>query len=477
MGFFDKIRSFIMNIFVKDDIKNKVGVNPQISDGMLSEIEAWRSIYGLAPIWKKTEFDKTISFAKTVCRDITSKVTVEATITTGDNDIDKDLKKITDELPIEFEKAIALGGAVARPYFNVDTKKIEVQWYSADRIVPLEWQGKELVSVSLMDFVVVNQTENKVYCKVESHIWNNGETTITSKAYKWEGERLGVPVPLDTVKEWENISTEPIVIKNLKHPLFTYMKTPLANNIDGSNIGISIFANAVDLIEAIDKTVSSMDWERVGGESKVFVSDSMIPMKKRADGQYTEDLSVFERKLYKKLDGGIENGSRLFEVSAPSLRFDQYSVYLNTLIALACKNMALDSKSFLVDKLGMPVTAEQILSEKNETYTTVLFLQNNMLTPALYKILDNIRALEILYSVSPILPENEEISISYGDSVMEDETTERKNAMSEVQAGVRSKLSYLMDFRNLTEEEAQKELERIKAEAPVIDMFGTEEGF
>ena len=478
MGLFSRIKEFFRNMFInKDDIKRVTGINPQIGTGMLAEIELWRDIYSNTPPWKEREkFDKTTGFAKTVCRDIAAKTTVEAQIATGNDEVDASLKPFLDGLTDKVEKTLALGASIARPYYDADKRHIAVTWYPADRIVPLAWQGEVLVSVALLDFVTLVEQEGKTYVKVETHVWSNGTETITSKAYQWTSNSFGSEVPLDTVIEWSMITPEPIIINGLKHPLFTYMKTPIANNIDGSYIGLSLFANAIDQLEELDKNFSAMCWERWAGESRVYVSDSMIPQKKNEDGQFVDDLSEVDRRLFKKMEGDI-NSERLFEVVTPSLRFEQYVSEADSIIALACKNMALDAKAFLVDRQGNPVTAEQILSEKNETYTTILNLQNNMLIPALYHVLDNIRAMEILYNVTPRLPErNDDISVTFGDSVMLDENTEKKMAIEEVTKGVRSKLSYLMDYRGMTEEEATIELERIKADTPIVDYFGQGEG-
>lgn len=462
----------------KDEIKRVTGINPQIGTGMMSEIEMWRDIYAGNPPWKKSDkFDKTTGFAKTVCRDIATKTTVEAQIETGSDDVDATLKPFLDSLPDKVEKTLALGSSVARPFYDADRKEIAVTWYPADRVIPLAWQGEILVSVALLDFVTLVEQEGKTFVKVETHVWSNGTETITSKAYRWTSNSFGSEVPLSTVLEWASITPEPIVITGLKHPLFSYMKTPIANNIDGSYIGLSLFANAIDQLEELDKNFSAMCWERWAGESRVYIADSMIPQKLDENGKYVDDLNEVDRRLFKKLEGDIE-GQRLFEVTTPALRFDQFTTEADGIISMACKNMALDSKAFLVDRQGNPVTAEQILSEKNETYTTILSLQKNMLIPTMYHVLDNIRAMQKLYNVSPRLPEdNADISISFGDSVMIDENTEKKFAIDEVSKGVRSKLSYLMEYRGMTEEEAMVELERIKADAPVVDYFDNNEGF
>lgn len=480
MNFFTRIKEFFRTMFVnRDEIKKITGVPPQISSGMIDQIELWRDIYAGTPPWKKDDqFDKTMGFAKTVCRDIATKATVEATIETGNEELNAAFQPFMDNLTDKVEKTLALGASVARPFYDAEKKTVAVTWYPADRVVPLAWQGETLVSVALLDFVTLAEQEGKTFVKVESHIWQNRTETITSTAHRWESGSIGAQVSLETVAEWAQITPEPIVITNLNHPLFTYMKTPIANNIDGSYIGLSLYANAIDQLEELDKNFSAMAWERWAGESRVFVSDSMIPQKRDSSGKFVDDLDAFDKKLYKKLEGGIEQGNQLFEVTTPALRFDQYVSEANSLIAMACKNMALDAKAFLVDRQGNPVTAEQILSEKNETYTTILSLQRNMILPALYHMLDNVRAMEKLYSVSPRLPEkNDDIALTFGDSVMLDENTEKKMAMDEVNRGVRSKLSYLMDYRGMTEEEAQKELELIRAETPTVDFFGQGEGF
>ena len=96
--------------------------------------------------------------------------------------------------------------------------------------------------------------------------------------------------------------------------------------------------------------------------------------------------------------------------------------------------------------------------------------------PAIRHILSSIRALEILYSTSERLPDDDAITISFGDSIMLDEDTERERAIQEVEKGLRSKLDYLMNFRGMSEEEARHEIEQINAEAPTYDYFGTGDG-
>ena len=299
--------------------------------------------------------------------------------------------------------------------------------------------------------------------------------TITTKAFSYNGGTLGEEVPLSTVPQWAEL-TPKITIQNLGHPLFVYMKTPFTNNLDMSPVGISFFANAIDQLEEIDRTFSTMTWEREATKAKAFVDESMLPVKYDSGGNLVDDLSAFDRKFYKKL-AGRETAENLFELETPAPRLASYKDHMQAVLSYACTIMQLSSNSYTTDAGGMPTTAKQVLSEDKRTYNTVLGIQNKMIIPALHSLLSSIRALQTLYNVSPRLPESDDdITIRFGDSIMIDEETERQQALSEVKDKVRSKLSYLMEYRGLSEEEARKELEEINNEEPSYDYFGNGTG-
>ena len=463
-------------------IKRATGLVPALSTDMMRLIEAWRDIYSGHPSWLRDEtWDKTTSFAKVVCQDIAGKACNEFEISTEDETLNAEIMRtISAVLPEKVEAALALGAIAPRPYFDTETKSIAVDWYTADRIIPIAWDAGELISAILLDYAYVDKEHT--YIKLETHqlkhvVTEKEETeniyTITSKAYRYDGGTLGQEVTLSTVPQWANITTE-VTIRNLEHPLFVYMKTPVANNFDLSPVGISFFANAIDQLEELDETFSSMAWEREATKAKAFVDESMIPMK-NVDGKIVEDLSAFDRRYYRKL-AGRETSTDLFEVSTPEPRLSAYKDHMQAVISYACTIMQLSSNSYTTDAGGLPTTAKQVLSEDKRTYNTVLGIQNKMIVPGLKALLGAIRALQTLYKISPVLPEDDDITIKFGDSVMIDEETERQLALTEVEKGVRSKLSYLIEYRGLSEEEAEKELEAINAEAPTYDYFGTGEG-
>ena len=479
MGFFSKIKEWVMGLFRKEDYRRLTNIQPQIGDGMMSAINEWRDIYAGNPPWLDEEkCPKTIGFAQTVCSDIASKAVCEVEASSGSDDADKVLKELLHGLRGEVEEMLAKGAVVARPYYDPDSRKVRVAWYPAERVVPLVWEAGRLMSACLLDFSRGDtaQTANMTYCKVEAHVWSAGTDTITVKAFQWNGSSLGNEVSLATVGAWADIEGGPIEVRNLQGPLFSYIKTPVKNFMDGSPVGVSIYASALDVLEEMDNTWNDASWEREAGKAKAFVDESMIPQK-IVDGKVVDEIDAFGRKYFKKLAGSGDSSSKLFEVHNPQMRLMQYQEYMDKLTVLACKKMHLDAKAYTVSVQGAPATAQQILTEKNDTYTTILDLQNNSILPGIKELFRIASDIQYLYGVREgVIPSVDEITVTFGDSVMVDEETEKKTAQTECQIGLRSKLSYLMQYRNMSEEEALKEIERIKAEAPTVDYFGLGEG-
>lgn len=470
-----------MNFLFGDDvaIRRATGLVPALSVDMMRQIEAWRAIYGGTPPWiQDCMWDKGTNFAKVVCQDIAGKACNEFEISTGDDALDSEIMRtISKVLPERVEEALALGAVAPRPYYDPETGTIAIDWYTADRIIPVAWDAGELISAILVDYASVDRDHS--YIKLETHQLRKGAPsnlyTITSKAFTYNGGSLGAEVSLATVPQWAGITPE-VEIQNLEHPLFAYMKTPFANNLDLTPTGISFFANAIDQLEEIDRTFSSMAWEREATKAKVFVDESMIPMMYDSDGNLVDDLSAFDRKYYKKL-AGRETADNLLEISTPAPRLAAYKDHMQAVLSYACTVMQLSSNAYTTDAGGLPTTAKQVLSEDKRTYNTVMGIQNKMIIPALHALLSSIRALQTLYGLSPRLPESDDdITIKFGDSVMIDEETERQQALTEVRDKVRSKLSYLMEYRGLSEEEARKELEEITSEEPSYDFFGDDKG-
>ena len=472
----EKLRGWVMSILPVQDIFKQMGVSPQSSDGMPQLVEVWRTTYQGNPPYLKSD-DKSLHFPTVISRDLAKKSIGELTVVAslpsgGERSVNhEDTQRIIDKeiLPYlrdQVEYGLAMGGVVARPWF--DGKRVRIGWYTADMALPIAWDGKDLTGVVLIDRITKKIADRKTYyTKLEAIKPFDGGWIITTKLYRSEAEAsLGTWVPLTAIPQWEDISPEVVITGNVCP--FAYMATPWANNKDlGSPQGTSIFANAMDgCLEELDRTYTNLSWEIEAGKSKVFIDDSMVAIDPKTG---KDQLDPLERKLYRKVSS-IE-GKDLIEPYSPELRIDQFNAALKTQLSIACMLCHLDSGAYVYDQAANAITATEVRTKQQQTYGTIVDVQDQMISPFITDLVDSFRAIQILYKLGGMIPLDIIIGIDYGDSVLVDEETDRTNAQSEVTAGLRSKLSYLMEYRGMNEVEALKEIERIKAETPVITSF------
>jgi A118 family predicted phage portal protein len=470
-----------MSLLPTKDIFKQMGVSPQYSASMPTLIESWRDAYQGNPSWIGTN-DKSLGFPTVVCWDIAKKAIGEleigASLPTpeGQKNIAHEAteelikRRIKPFLRSQVEYALAMGGVVARPWYDQDAKKVRVGWYTADMALPTAWDGKKLTGVVLIDRIVREKDGSKtIYTKLESIQPNQSGWTISTKLYKSTTEgQLGTEVPLATITQWAEITPEVPILGDVCP--FTYMATPWANNQDfNSAQGTSLFRDAMDKLQELDRTYTNLCWEVESGKAAVFVDDSMIevdPLDPTKD-----KLGPLERRLYRKLSS--TEGKDLLEPYSPPLRVEQLNAALKTQLSIICMACHLDVGAYVYDQAAQAVTATEVRTKQQQTYGTIVDIQDQMIRPFVSELVDNIRALQMLYidDANAWIPEDILLGFDFGDSILVDEQSDRANAQVEVATGLRSKLAYLMDYRGMTDTEALAEIERIKAETPVVSGF------
>lgn len=492
MGIFANIRNFFTGLLRSKAVAEAMQTKFKYPEDMLGRIAVWQSLYMGESVDGLPCEDEPLGLSAMIANDITKKAMSELRIGVsfgGASDYDIGLFDDDDMITLreQVEYAIAMGGVLMRPI--VRDGKVVQEWYTQDRIIPTDWDRRMMTGVTLVDFYNKKESNGSLvtYAKLESHGYGteDGRYHIRTKVFKdfrYTASQTGVgadgwvgrEVPLYEVPEWADITPD-IIIENPQVPTFVYIGTPFSNNkVFNVPLGVSIFKDAVPWIMEFERAFTSAKYENRHGRSKIFVSDSMIPTRllRSANGGKAvpiDDLSALDSEIYKKLQ--TESGNDLFEQWAPQLRFDSFEKYMNFLLHMVCLTSGLDPSQYVFDEKVYAVTAREVISKQQKTYATICDLQRYMITPAITHIVDCIRQLQYLYGL-PAIPEGIEIACDYGDSILVDEQAERENALLECNSGLRSKLSYIMTQRNLTEEEALKEIERIeeerKASMPVI---------
>ena len=138
-----------------------------------------------------------------------------------------------------------------------------------------------------------------------------------------------------------------------------------------------------------------------------------------------------------------------------TLRTQAFIDAINADLNYASSNMGLGTNWFKFNGSGLK-TATEVMSENSEAFRTKVH----------YDLIVN----DIMYDLAKVICEmagiqTKDIKIEPDDSIIEDKQTEIMKAQQELQMGLLSKMSYLMKYKGMTEEEATEELAKVQEEA------------
>ena len=453
-------------MFDKNTIKSALNVNVAISSDMANAITSWEKIYENEADWLKKDEVESLELGSAIANEFTRLTTLEMkTEITGSARADflnEQYKKMLESLNDNLEIGNAVGGLIFKPY--VKDNKLYVDLVKGSCFYPTEFNSSGEVIAGIFTSQLTKGDD--IYTRLEYHkfyekaLENNVSYIIKNIAYKSNNiSVLGTKVDLIKVAEWANIQEE-TAIQYIEKPLFSYYKPPIANNIDPeSPIGVSVYARAVDLMKKADKQFGRIDWEYEASEKAVYVDELATKPTQNQDKRKSFTVNKLKGRLYKTLNTGTEKAD-FFKDYSPEIRDEALWRGLNKILQRIEFNVGLAygtlSEPNTVDK-----TATEIKSSKQRSYATVSKMQEN-----LQKALENlIYAMDVLTTLYNLAPQgNYEVSFNWDDSLIVDTEREQTLQMQEVNAGLRSKIKYIMFRYGLTEEQAKQELELINQE-------------
>lgn len=188
----------------------------------------------------------------------------------------------------------------------------------------------------------------------------NGDLHISNRLFRANNPgQLGREVPL---RSWSQTArlTEKTVIPGMHGIGMARVKMPMTNCVDGSRDGISVYAPAVELLEAIAENEQQLLGEFRKGQSRLVVSRDMLDR-----GQLRDELFV---ALDESPDAvGIT-------VFAPQLREQSYLARQQAYLRLV-ENVIGLKRGLLSQVEAADRTATEITSSEGEYMTTILELR------------------------------------------------------------------------------------------------------
>lgn len=442
LDFISKIKGWWNNMFDYNKIISDFGLDTQTSKDILDAIQKWSQIFNGQEPWID-ENTASLHVAKTICEKVAEAVVVEYKSVCDDPYINKIYQKFLENIQTNTEFMLGKSSVFFKPYYG--NNKININVVQADKFIPIQFSDDgQLLSCIIIDQIT---KESNVYTRLEYNELVGNRLVVKNIAYKGrkDGVILETKINLSSVDKWKDIQ-KTSAIEGVDRLIGGFATTKLANTIDNSSpIGMPIYHNALGTLKEIDKQYSRILWEYEGSELAIDIDESTIEYDRKGKAIFPKGKSRLFRKLMLK-----QANEKSYNVFSPQIRDNSMFNGLNQLLQKAEVQCHLEygtiSKPDVVEK-----TATELKIMKQSYYTTIRNVQLAMQN-ALDDLIYGIYILCKLYGIS-VRP-NYIIEHDWDDSVLVDKESTRNHALIERNNNITSDVQYIMETRNMKEEEA-----------------------
>lgn len=294
------------------------------------------------------------------------------------------------------------------------------------------------------------------------HLLEDDGTYSIHRIYCDKSTEKGISMP-----EFDDEERVQVFKTKSKYKWFATFSPNIANNLnEDSDLPISIFANSIDTLKALDNKYDGFDDEFWLGKRRIFVSTDMTKMVKvtHADGSETNEyVSTFDTNdavVYTLPNDTVVNGgsnNNKIQTSAEPLRSNDYINGINQELSYLSKQCGLGMNRYQFESGGRPIqTATGVISQNSELYQNLrkheIKLEQSLkeFTLAIIDACNNYTPIQFKtdYRFS-------NIEIKFDDSIIEDKESEQQRDRTNVQAGLLSEVEYRMKWMGETEEDAK----------------------
>lgn len=392
------------------------------------------------------------------------------------------------------EQVLALGGGAMKCWYEIkrdakgdeipDTGHISIGFCMADQFVPTAWDNAK---VSDGVFISREAKDGYYYTRLEWHKWNGFSYYISNELFRSEiksgsqiesQDILGFRYPLDEIYPFLNAETE---LQGLDTSLFAYYRPAIANNIDdNSPLGVSIYANALSTLKALDICYDSFIREFTLGKKRIIVPAQCLRTVVDEHGNMHRYFdSTDEAYVAFKTD---DTDALKIQDNTVSLRVTEHEQAINAFLSMLCLQVGFSAGTFTFDKASGIKTATEVISENSKTYKTIKSHQMQV-KAAIDQIVDAIIQVAALYDmtweghrIKELAEHGWETKVVFDDSILQDRQTNINEGILLKTNGLMSTKRFMTEILGYTKEEASQEMKEIKEESKVTtSMWDTME--
>lgn len=342
-------------------------------------------------------------------------------------------------------RAFGLGTGAWALWVDAGAGKVRVRRYDAWMVVPLTWDEEGVTECA---FVTRAFWRGRAVDQVQLHLRGGAGGTFLSPSESSGGASAADPSRLTDDesegtyrivtacfdRDGNRVEPEgvcPVYDTGSAWPTFSIVKPAIDNTrVDMSPYGQSVFADAVDAVQAVDLCYDAMMSEIDNGKMRVLLSDVMFDVERNGKGGRVsipfgrQDCTVFRKVM------STEDTIHEF---APTLRTEAqaraFRVALQTLGDLC----GFGINYFDLENVGYVKTATEV-SADNSALMRNIRRHEHALEGAIAGVCRALLAVERALGVE--LPDEGGIRVTFDDSIITDTTAEKRQDMDEVAAGL-----------------------------------------
>lgn len=360
------------------------------------------------------------------------------------------------------ERSFALGEGFTVEYW--DGKKTNIKYITQEFMYPITYDSGRLTEVAFSSRKVIDGQE---YVYLETHLLDDNDEYVVDNTLLFTGKDYEsgfgynlIEVPNDfyeehdIIQKWETHS---------KRPLFQVWRPNVANRDNfNSPFGTSVFSGAIDKLKTIDLIFDSLYKEFELGRKKLFVSEGVTTVNYDKDGKEIPVFDPADDVFYRLPDVGADG---FMEEINPTLRVEEHEAALQTMLNLYSQDVGFGSNGFRWDG-GNVTTATQIISENSEMFRT-LKKHETLMRESIIEMVRGLLFIEHEF-VDESVNTDVDITVNFDDSIIEDTSEIKRQALLDYNAGLIDAVQYYMDVYKMTEEQALQYRDKLRERNPQV---------
>lgn len=341
------------------------------------------------------------------------------------------------------------------------TGKTKIKYINATKIYPITFEDGKITECAFVG-------DNTNFCNIEIHKKDaSGNYEIISiRARKNRSSQTKITLDYDINKDVKTFKT------NSNIAWFQFMRPNIENNLDvNSPLPISIFANAIDSMKALDEKYDGFDKEFSLGKKRIFVHTKAT----KFDVINGEEVKMFDNNdaVFYSLpysdDLGKEN--KLLTIDTSELRAESYINAINQELNIISSKVGLGKSHYSFDSGGgRPLqTATMVMSVNSELFRNVK-KHEIVIEQTLKDLMDALVYITNTFTDEPLGElSNKEVTIKFDDSIIEDKETEIARDRADVALGVLSKVEYRQKWYGEDEKTAEANIRKYSFDKVIAD--------